>query len=784
MAKCPYCGQRKGKRDCPALGSICTPCCGKHRGREIDCPEDCVYLHPSSGSSGGLTRCLARLTRFVERDTDWVREASDAYLPAERKLDEWEAPIFSGFVSWGYEAASGERGIDRFLREHGDSLDRDEHDVFEALQRTWISLFRIEEVRRDVGLRLKDLLCDEELFVRERLGTHAQAVGDVMLGWLVRYRGHAELTGACCHVPPAHVDLVWSSLEESGSTLGVESPGLSLQERIRRALPATLQVLREATRAWKSKPIVTTSGHRLVVAEATYEVKNVEAVVTALRACPELDEIESGRRFLWMCGDRADAEDGFPAEVELRSVRLTLRTLTADRLEKGKKLLGRVLGTLVSHRVDRIDDPRTHVASVTRGEGARSLTVPPRTTEDAIDGFSGGVREMTLETLRAQEEETARARKRKRRRPSQQEGRLHRLPAMGHEAIYRRLPALRRVIAEAVKQIRSGSPDSTRVITPEDVPGLDGPTRFLHDYVDSLSEQGHDREYIRKDLSTVSSHVVSIINFELHRRKTFWVDESLAWLLSQTQLDIAGACLELPFPCLALVFTDEGTLELGESLLEQEGTCGIRGLPLEIITMYVRRVPAAEPGVRPLVFSTLFDTGTAKWPYLIERELYVRDDDDLERILESHHPDVLEASLDPLFLLPELKKLVHIAINAILYSTSAHLNPIELEPANGPRLREKRRKGGTAGSKRKGRKDGCGEKVFFLPGRIPISQIKKYRKLTRTESGMRLMRRFMVRGHWRRANPNWSDQRLRWIEPYWKGPEIGKIIEQEYLLRP
>ncbi len=45
MAKCPKCSSRKGKRQCPALDAdICSTCCGKHRLKDIDCPEDCVYL--------------------------------------------------------------------------------------------------------------------------------------------------------------------------------------------------------------------------------------------------------------------------------------------------------------------------------------------------------------------------------------------------------------------------------------------------------------------------------------------------------------------------------------------------------------------------------------------------------------------------------------------------------------------------------------------------------------------------------------------------------------------
>jgi hypothetical protein len=51
---CPLCGQRKGRRACPALGKhICAVCCGTKRLVQIQCPPDCVYLttareHPAA----------------------------------------------------------------------------------------------------------------------------------------------------------------------------------------------------------------------------------------------------------------------------------------------------------------------------------------------------------------------------------------------------------------------------------------------------------------------------------------------------------------------------------------------------------------------------------------------------------------------------------------------------------------------------------------------------------------------------------------------------------------
>ncbi len=48
--KCILCNSRKGKRRCPAKGTlICAPCCGRMRVVEIPCPPDCVYLTEGHG---------------------------------------------------------------------------------------------------------------------------------------------------------------------------------------------------------------------------------------------------------------------------------------------------------------------------------------------------------------------------------------------------------------------------------------------------------------------------------------------------------------------------------------------------------------------------------------------------------------------------------------------------------------------------------------------------------------------------------------------------------------
>ena len=123
-----------------------------------------------------------------------------------------------------------------------------------------------------------------------------------------------------------------------------------------------------------------------------------------------------------------------------------------------------------------------------------------------------------------------------------------------------------------------------------------------------------------------------------------------------------------------------------------------------------------------------------------------------------------------------LRGLFHVVFNAILYATSAGVDPqLRRSPAaasgTGPRPKTE-----TAVF--------SSENVYFLPGSIEITRVRKLQELERVSAGREILHRFMVRGHWRRAAPGWKDQRVRWIEPYWKGPDIAAVIERTYKLKP
>jgi len=327
-----------------------------------------------------------------------------------------------------------------------------------------------------------------------------------------------------------------------------------------------------------------------------------------------------------------------------------------------------------------------------------------------------------------------------------------------------------------------------RALTEEEFSKYIERTEFLNDYCKYLAyEEYYHPEDAAHEATLLGHHTYYIINFEIHRRKIFWVEESLVWMFLQTQLDIEGECLKLPFPCCAFIFTDKYTLELAEKLLNKIDDCQIKGDSLEILSVYVIEVPSDKED-NLLLVNLLFDAQKG-WPYILSRQLYIKPSDHLEVILESHAPDISPDKRDTVFTVDETKQLLHLVFNAILYATSAHLDRI-LIPSPVKDLDQMiARRGAKKRSKLLKKREKISfskaiDDIFYLPGKIDITRLKYYRAFDKTSDGGMILKRFMVRGHWRKANPTWKDQSLRWIEPYWKGPEEGVYIEQEYRMKP
>lgn len=325
--------------------------------------------------------------------------------------------------------------------------------------------------------------------------------------------------------------------------------------------------------------------------------------------------------------------------------------------------------------------------------------------------------------------------------------------SLAHESMERHLPGITRVIRSVAAPRNAAGTDLPRTtVTPED-----------------LRAEAQVRELLQNSTRRVKpeqllAHLEFYCNYELHLRKTFWVDESLAWMLAQTQVDAESSLFRLPFSSYVLVYTDRHTLGVAERALANDKACPLRGQMLAVLCAYVLELAPGSPHIKA---GLTFDACAGQPPHLMTWDLHVDPNQTLERIVE----DALARAKTPAAGL--FRPLLDAVVNATLYVTSAG---VRIEQYRVDRSRQPNRE----------EPEEClaGDAVYRLPGKIEISHMRKLRQVARGPNGRTLLHRFMVRGHWRRAAANWTDQSLRWIEPYWRGPNLAGIIEREYRVSP
>ena len=89
--KCVVCGQRKGKRFCPAKNTrICAQCCGEKRVVEIPCPPDCDFLAQGQ-SYQSVKKYIAQLQQV--EDPERRRKLYENSVKYEKLLRELETVV-------------------------------------------------------------------------------------------------------------------------------------------------------------------------------------------------------------------------------------------------------------------------------------------------------------------------------------------------------------------------------------------------------------------------------------------------------------------------------------------------------------------------------------------------------------------------------------------------------------------------------------------------------------------------------------------------------------------
>lgn len=760
----------------------------------------------------------AKLERFIENDLGqeddeafeelWGRWADhpdeldhDLSMMSEQVGDLWFA--------FDRPLEDGRLVVDRFLDERALDLSEGEKLYLRSLRASSMRLYEIEDSRPGESLTLRDIIEGDRVTVQERLGSRSLNRFDWIAARVVAMGASAkpELEGIF-QISDFFHQALRDGLRRERDTYLVKNPGATIESFYKTAPPSFHDVWVGSILEPYVPQLANTDGEELVITQVLFDVLDRQALTDALDKAAGLAR-EEGEGDLWhWSGKNAKDESVSLGLLELQDRTLNLEANSVARGERGRALVEQVTGAAVRHRATTHEDMQRRIRKGLRKSGNESPPsgrdeIPPE-IQDALvlDHMARHYRNWLDEPVPALDGRIPREAAKDKAMRQRLIDMLHDLdrmyqrslkmgapafdpswmwnelgledeaashpPPLAHERVAQLVPGsgeLCQSVAEAVRR-QPGFKDASTVVTEENARTNLELQRYLREREAGSAGQ------LRAAGHGLASYLELMVNFDLHRRKSFWVEGSLAYMLAHTDLDVCGRELRVPFPSFALVFTDRHVLSLAERLLARQQDCVLAGQYLRVATVFVTEYRAGDDRVLQICFA--LDTLGADLPFLVTHRIPLKEEQQVEPYLDSIAPTPL---IEPA--VPDanpLRGLLQVTINAILYATSAGVEP-ELRPAPAKAAGRPRLRGGPPITY-------CSDAVYFLPGAIEISQVRRMQDLERVPDGRTILRRFMVRGHWRRAAHTWSDQRMRWIQPYWKGPDMATIIERTYKLKP
>jgi hypothetical protein len=768
---------------------------------------------------------LARLVRFTDELLPSEGGAALEELWAEwpdglDRLDEvrqqMSVDVLGPWLWLDRPLADGRLIVERVLAEDPPAT-AGERRYLELLRDSGMRLYEVVDQRPGVSLTLRDVLDETEVTVRERTASRELRRSELLAARIVApgASGEPEIETGVLAFPPLLRESLVAELEDWRRDFRQAHPGARDRDFYKQVVPFLHSFWASAILEPRIPRLKNTDGEDLLITRTHFDVRDAARLVQVLDQSPELERGDREGPWHWTGANRA----GQPVSLgtlALDGTTLTLETNSALRGAHGRALVEGLAGDAIAHRATSHEDLTRAVVDGLRSppddprSRSESAEIPPEVLEDlTLDHYARYYRQWVDEAIPALDGQTPRAAARDpalrprlarliRDLEGMYQGALRRNepaydpswmwaelglvdargpahpPPLAHERWGQALPGwddLCRAVAGRARE-RPGFDEVSSTLSEAELRADLDVRRFLTDQAGSLPRPDLPPPAATGTRARLIRRLHWAVNFELHRRKTFWVDGSLAYLLGQTELDVVGEDLRLPFACFALVFTDRPTLSLVERLLAGDPTCPLAGQMLRVATVYVRE--ERGEGGRVLRIGFAPDALGSDPPHLVEHAVSLPADARVQVIPDADRPLPVRGGERPVPIARPLPGLLQVTINAILYATSAGVEP-EVRPS--PRAPAAR------GATETPEVFSAGE-VYFLPGKIAISHVRRLQELERVPSGRQLLHRFMVRGHWRRPAPSWKEQRMRWIEPYWKGPDLAAVIERTYALTP
>jgi tetratricopeptide (TPR) repeat protein len=300
-------------------------------------------------------------------------------------LDENKEEKFGLFLDWfihDFKLGNGSTLIEEFYRAPEEKFSTEERSLLRYEMDSYCSIYEVLSVTPEVGMRLKDLLTEEELDVLEVRGTRTVAKWDVVFARVIRMGLTNKFSGIITLIPRIEKEAMLYSIRKTWEKFKGATGKEEWSSFAKLNAQLIHHILEDQPRV---EPVfITEEHHRIVSAKAVFEVKNFATICYRLQQEFDftLDEEEEGKKLQWSWLKRGKSKDWEAGEsgehsiilksemiqgkgeltwVSLGTVTLTPKKLelwciSKERLDRGKKRLKEVLGDDIQHQRDYYED--------------------------------------------------------------------------------------------------------------------------------------------------------------------------------------------------------------------------------------------------------------------------------------------------------------------------------------------------------------------------------------------------------------------------------------------
>lgn len=283
----------------------------------------------------------------------------------------------------------------------------------------------------------------------------------------------------------------------------------------------------------------------------------------------------------------------------------------------------------------------------------------------------------------------------------------------------------------------------------------------------------------------------SLVNFGLFGERVFYIAPHLAERLMETDMNVDGALLRLPFRSCAFVYQDPQFIQLFHRCFGDESLVPEYDSP---VTIFLTELE--NGGRRSLVIVTARASSSFIYYGIAQRTLNLSDGVTIEDALRTDWQalggEPVEGAMPDSFFYDDLRLTFYrTIINSILYLSTGNA---ELTEEGSPlqdlkreekeaKSRKKREKLAKKGAKM--REAYSGYPYIIVGKSTPETELSPFFMKEDCVKWRTMTKRFMVRGHWKYQahGKEFKERRLIWIEPYYKGPvNSDEAVNKPYIV--